>query len=109
MRAKIQKMTNRTVIEKRTVLGQPVFGLNVAELIKDVSTYKFFILLVGLVVLTLIGLTGLLFSGFDESAGLAAPGIHPRASARRKYLQAISVCKMAQAPCAGSLRPNGRI
>jgi hypothetical protein len=42
MRRKIREMTNRTIIEEETVFGQPVFGLNAKELIRDVSAYWFF-------------------------------------------------------------------
>jgi hypothetical protein len=37
MRAKIRTLSNHTIIEKETVFGQPVFGLNAQELIRDVS------------------------------------------------------------------------
>jgi fumarate reductase subunit D len=43
MRAKVQTLTNQTVVEKRTVFGQPVFGLNAREIIKDVSSYHLII------------------------------------------------------------------
>ncbi|POV99603.1 hypothetical protein PSTT_13685 [Puccinia striiformis] len=35
MRARIRKLINHTVVEKETVFGQPVFGLNARELIRD--------------------------------------------------------------------------
>ncbi|KAA1076437.1 hypothetical protein PGT21_007160 [Puccinia graminis f. sp. tritici] len=37
MRANIRTLINRTIVEKETVFGQPVFGLNASELISDVS------------------------------------------------------------------------
>jgi hypothetical protein len=39
MRAKVRTLVAHTVIEKETVFGQPVFGLNARELIRDVSTH----------------------------------------------------------------------
>ncbi|EFP91328.2 uncharacterized protein PGTG_16982 [Puccinia graminis f. sp. tritici CRL 75-36-700-3] len=35
MRRKIRQMTNRTIVEEESVFGQPVFGLNAKELIRD--------------------------------------------------------------------------
>ncbi|EFP92501.1 uncharacterized protein PGTG_18326 [Puccinia graminis f. sp. tritici CRL 75-36-700-3] len=35
MQRKIREMTNQTIIEEETVFGQPVFGLNAKELIRD--------------------------------------------------------------------------
>jgi hypothetical protein len=37
MQANIRTLINQTIVEKETVFGQPVFGLNASELISDVS------------------------------------------------------------------------
>ncbi|KAI9616613.1 hypothetical protein H4Q26_011012 [Puccinia striiformis f. sp. tritici PST-130] len=77
MRATIRSMSNHSIIQKESVFNQPMFGLDMKELIADVRKDSL---------------------RFDESVGGPASQICARGSTRNRHLQIRPVYQVAQTP-----------